>query len=99
MGGLIDDLAKALASGVSRREALAGLVAGAALVRPWTSDAKKGRKKKKKKKKAQSTQPPPAVPPPPVHPPSPLPFAKLQGLCDQWCRGKFSPGTPAATSC
>ena len=104
MSGVIDDLAKALASGASRLAALAGLLTGGTLVGgafvlPWTNEAKKKKTKKKKKKKTQTTQPPPSQLPPPQPPPSQNLFAKFQGLCDVWCRGKFSAGTPAATSC
>jgi hypothetical protein len=94
MGSLIDNLAKSLASGVSRREALAGLAAGAAVALPWTSEAK-GKKghKKNKKKRNQPTPPPPMPPPPAVSP-----FVKLQRFCDEWCEGKFFSG-PDFTAC
>lgn len=108
MGDLIDDLAKALASGVSRREALAGLVAGTALALPWTSEAKKGGKKnkenKKKKKKNQSNEQspsaqPPSAQPPAAQPPTELPFAKLQRLCDEWCEAMYFPNDPDFLTC
>jgi hypothetical protein len=92
MGGVIDDLAKALASGVSRRKALAGLAAGAAVTLPWTSEAKKGHKKKKKKNR--STPQAPSVQPAAVSP-----FVKLQSLCDEWCARRFLIKDPGLTSC
>jgi hypothetical protein len=98
MIGVIDDLAKALASGVSRREALAGLLAGGIFAGgvfglPWTNAAKKGgRKNKKKKKKSAAIVSPPPPPPPPPQSPPPSPFAKLQRFCDEWCEGRFSSG-------
>jgi hypothetical protein len=48
MADLIDEVSRALAVGVSRRGALAGVAAGAAVALPWSAEAKKRRKKKKK---------------------------------------------------
>lgn len=49
MGETIDRLAKGLASGSSRRTALASLLTGAAAALPWTAEAKKNKNKRKKK--------------------------------------------------
>lgn len=49
MGEALDLFSKALASGASRRSALAGLLIGATAVLPWTAEAKKKKKKRKKK--------------------------------------------------
>jgi hypothetical protein len=78
MSNVIDKVSRALASGVSRRRALAGLTASVAAALPWTSEAKKGRRKKKKKES---------------------PFVKLQGLCAEWCAGKFETDSPAFAAC
>jgi hypothetical protein len=51
MGEAIDRLAKALASGVSRRSALGGVLAGSAVLLPWTAAAKKRKKKRKQERK------------------------------------------------
>lgn len=95
MDSQIYKLAKALASGVSRRETLAGLLAGAAVALPWTSEAKKGRRKKNRRKRKKQTN----EQPPTQQSPTASPFAKLQGLCDEWCQGKFLAGTPATLNC
>jgi hypothetical protein len=55
MGEALDRLAKALASGSSRRVALGGLLTGAAAALPWTTEAKKKKKKRKKKFKKLQT--------------------------------------------
>lgn len=50
MGEMLDRLSKALASDTSRRGALGGLLAGAALTLPWNAEAKNKKKKKRRKK-------------------------------------------------
>jgi hypothetical protein len=51
MKSLIDELAKVLASGASRRGALAGLAAVAAASLPWTAEGKSKKRKRRRRKK------------------------------------------------
>lgn len=50
MEDMLDRLSKALASDTSRRSALGGLLAGAALTLPWNAEAKNKKKKKQRKR-------------------------------------------------
>jgi hypothetical protein len=49
VGEALDRISRALASGTSRRTALGGLLAGSAVILPWTAEAKKKKHRHKKK--------------------------------------------------
>jgi hypothetical protein len=77
MGEAIDRLAKALASGASRRTALGGLFAASAALLPWTATAKNQKKKNKKKKKRKKRQQRKA-------------YQRYLEYCQIWCDFRFS---------
>jgi hypothetical protein len=54
MARIIDEFAKALASGASRRSAVGGIFAGATALLPWTAEAAKRNKRKKQRKRRKA---------------------------------------------
>ena len=86
-----DSLVRVLATGISRRGALAGLAAltGPSLVDLDEAGAKKKRKKKKKKKTSTPSPPPPPRQSPP---PPPRPVVQCVGFQDACPAGNCCPG-------
>jgi hypothetical protein len=85
MSAMIDEFAKALASGASRRSALAGLLASVAAVLPWTTEAKnKAKKRKKRRRQRRQRQ---------------QDIQRYLEFCEVWCGDEFGPVAEDVDAC
>ena len=83
MNSAIDRLAKALASGVSRRETVTALVAGAAASLPWTVAGKSNKQQRRRRRKQRQLKE----------------FAPYLEYCEDWCAGEFTLGSKQLIEC